>query len=123
MTIVASPSRLSALRRLWPYFRRYRHLFLGWLGFLALSSLATLSLPLAVRVMIDRGFAHADPATVNRSFVGLFVVAVVLALATAARYFCVSLLGERVVADLRRALYTHLTTLDQAFFERTRAAS
>jgi ATP-binding cassette subfamily B protein len=120
MTIVASPSRLSALRRLWPYFRRYRHLFLGWLGFLALSSLATLSLPLAVRVMIDRGFAHADPATVNRSFVGLFVVAVVLALATAARYFCVSLLGERVVADLRRALYTHLTTLDQAFFERTR---
>src|SRR5581483_8411594 len=112
--------RLEALRLLLPYFRRYRGLFAGWLAFLALSSLATLSLPLAVRVMIDHGFAHADPQSVNRSFVGLFVVAVVLAAATAARYFCVTLLGERVVADLRRQLYAHLVTLDQAFFERTR---
>jgi ATP-binding cassette subfamily B protein len=112
--------RFSALRLLLPYFRTYRGLMLGWLGFLVLSSLATLSLPLAVRVMIDHGFAHADPASINRSFVGLFVVAMVLAVATAARYFCVSLLGERVVADLRRKLYSHLLTLDQAFYERTR---
>ncbi|MDR3389835.1 MAG: ABC transporter transmembrane domain-containing protein [Rudaea sp.] len=116
-----SPTRrFSALRLLLPYFRKYRGLLLGWIGFLALSSAATLSLPLAVRVMIDHGFAHADPATINRSFLGLFVVAVVLAIATAARYFCVALLGERVVADLRRKLYAHLLTLDQAFYERTR---
>jgi ATP-binding cassette subfamily B protein len=112
--------RFSALRLLLPYFRKYRGLLLGWLGFLVLSSLATLSLPLAVRVMIDHGFAHVDPASINRSFIGLFVVAMVLAVATAARYFCVSLLGERVVADLRRKLYSHLLTLDQAFYERTR---
>ena len=120
----ASPTpatgRFSALRLLLPYFSTYRGLLLGWLGFLVLSSLATLSLPLAVRVMIDHGFAHADPASINRSFVGLFVVAMVLAVATAARYFCVSLLGERVVADLRKKLYSHLLTLDQAFYERTR---
>ena len=111
---------LNALRLLLPYFRPYRLLLAGWLGFLVVSSLATLSLPIAVRVMINRGFAHADPSTLNASFAGLFIVAVVLALATAARYFCVALLGERVVADLRRKLYGHLLTLDQAFYERTR---
>ena len=115
-----TPGRLSALRVIVPYLLRYRAMLFGWLGFLALSSLATLSLPLAVRVMIDRGFAHADPSTVNRSFIGLLVVASVMALATAGRYFCVSMLGERVVADIRRTLYTHLLTLDQAFYERTR---
>ena len=112
--------RFNSLRLLLPYFRSYRALFFGWLGFLALSSLATLSLPVAVRVMIDHGFAHADPVTINRSFLGLLAVACVMAVATAARYFCVSLLGERVVGDLRRHLYAHLVTLDQAFFERTR---
>jgi len=114
------PGRFAALRLLLPYFRPYRLLLAGWLAFLAVSSLATLSLPIAVRLMIDHGFARADPARLNASFIGLFAVAVVMALATAARYFCVSLLGERVVADLRRRLYAHLLTLDQAFFERTR---
>jgi ATP-binding cassette subfamily B protein len=113
-------ARVSALRRLLPYFRPYRALLAGWLGFLALSSLATLSLPVAVRLMIDRGFAHADPGTLNATFLGLFVVSAVLAVATAARYFCITVLGERVVADLRRRLYAHLLTLDMAFYERTR---
>ena len=113
-------SRFAALNLLAPYFRRYRGMLFGWLAFLGVSSLATLSLPVAVRVMIDHGFAHADPATVDRSFMGLFAVAAVLAIATAARYFCVTVLGERVVSDLRRELYAHLLTLDQAFFERTR---
>ena len=113
-------SRFAALRLLLPFFRPYRVLLAGWLAFLALSSMATLSLPVAVRLMIDHGFARADPARLNASFIGLFAVAVVMAFATAARYFCVSLLGEKVVADLRRRLYAHLLTLDQAFFERTR---
>jgi len=116
----ASPRRFAALNLLLPYFRRFRGFLFGWLAFLAVSSLATLSLPIAVRVMIDHGFAHADPAMVDRSFMGLFAVAVVLAIATAARYFCVTVLGERVVAELRRELYAHLLTLDQAFYERTR---
>jgi ATP-binding cassette subfamily B protein len=116
----AVPRRFDFLRVLWPYLRRYRLLFFGWLGFLAISSLATLSLPIAVRIMIDHGFAHADPVSLNSSFIGLFGVAVVMAFATAARYFCVSVLGERTVADLRKKLYAHLVTLDQPFFERTR---
>ena len=116
----APHSRLSALPLLWPYLVRYRGLLIGWLTFLALSSLATLTLPVAVRVMIDHGFAHANAAIIDSSFLGLLAVAGVLALATAARYFCISLLGERTVADLRRRLYAHLLELDQPFFERTR---
>ncbi|UXI69985.1 ABC transporter transmembrane domain-containing protein [Tahibacter amnicola] len=111
---------LAALRRLLPFVRPYRGLALGWLAFLALSSTATLSLPVAVRHMIDSGFANASAASINASFLALFGVALVLAIATAARFFFVSLLGERVVADLRRRLYDHLLTLDQAFFESTR---
>jgi len=115
-----SPRRLRDFTRLLPYLTEHRGLIAGWLGFLALSSSATLALPQAVRVMIDRGFAHADASTINASFLGLFAVAGVLAIATAGRFFCVSLLGERVAANLRRRLYDHLLTLDQAFFERTR---
>ncbi|MGB8379420.1 MAG: ABC transporter transmembrane domain-containing protein, partial [Rhodanobacteraceae bacterium] len=98
--------KLSAYARILPYFRRFRGLLAGWLIFLALSSAATLVLPLAVRYMIDRGFAHADPATINASFLALFGVACVMAIASAGRFFFVSLFGERVVADLRRRLYT-----------------
>ena len=115
-----TPRKLRSLARVFPLLKPYRGLLAGWLGFLALSSTATLTLPQAVRVMIDRGFSQADAAAINASFLGLFGVAVVLAVATAARYFFVSLLGERVAADLRRRLYDHLLTLDQAFFERTR---
>ena len=119
-TTAPARRRLEFLRLLWPYLRRYRGLLFGWLGFLALSSVATLALPVAVRVMIDHGFAHADATSINSSFIALFGVAIVLAVATAARYFCVTVLGERTVADLRKRLYSHLITLDQPFFERTR---
>jgi ATP-binding cassette subfamily B protein len=119
-TPTASPRRLRTLQRLWPQLAPHRALIFGWLAFLAMSSAATLTLPQAVRIMIDRGFANADAATINASFLGLFAVAAVLAVATAARFFCVSLLGERVAAGLRRKLYDHLLTLDQAFFEKTR---
>jgi ATP-binding cassette subfamily B protein len=114
------PRKIRTLVRLLPYVRPYRGLIAGWLGFLALSSVATLTLPQAVRVMIDHGFTQANAAAINASFLGLFVVAAVLAVATAARFFFVSLLGERVAADLRRRLYDHLLTLDQTFYESTR---
>ena len=114
------PRKLRSLTRLLPYLKPYRGLIAGWLGFLALSSAATLTLPQAVRVMIDHGFSQADASAINATFLGLFGVAAVLAVATAARFFFVSLLGERVAADLRRRLYDHLLTLDQAFYERTR---
>ncbi|ASR44317.1 ABC transporter ATP-binding protein [Xanthomonas citri pv. mangiferaeindicae] len=111
--------RIGALKTLWPFVMRQRGLFVAWLIALAASSLATLSLPLAVRRMIDHGFTGGDQ--IDTAFALLLVVAVALALATAARFFFVSLLGERVVADLRNRFYGHLLDLDQAFFEQNRS--
>ncbi len=112
---------LSSLRQLLPLLRPHRRLVIGWIGFLALSSTATLSLPVAVRLMIDHGFAGDDPAAIDRWFIGLFAVAALLAVATAGRFFFVSLLGERAIADLRRRLYSHLLRLDLGFYDRNRS--
>jgi ATP-binding cassette subfamily B protein len=101
-----------------PFLRPHRSLLALWLGSLALSSSATLLLPVTVKYVIDQGFVAGSP--INQWFMLLFGVAVMLGLATAARFYFVSLLGERVVADLRRTLYGHLLSLDQAFFEKTR---
>ncbi len=111
--------RLLSLRGLLPFLRPHRPLLFGWLSALAVSSSATLFFPIAFKQMIDQGFARGT--SVDRWFVLLFVVAVVLAMATAARFYFVSLLGERVIADLRRTLYGHLLSLDQDFFQRTRS--
>lgn len=116
----AASSGMAPLRAMLPFVRPYRGLAFAWLGFLALSSAATLALPVAVRFMIDQGFGSEDAASIDRYFIALFGVAVVLALATAARFYFVTLLGEKVVADIRRRIYDHLLTLDQAFYEVTR---
>ena len=112
-------ARLGSLRALWPFVRAHMGLFVSWLLALAVASAATLSLPYAFKQMIDQGFSSG--ANIDRAFLGLFGVAVVLALASAARFYFVSLLGERVVADLRRQLYAHLLGLDAQFHDRTRS--
>ncbi|MDQ1119670.1 MULTISPECIES: ABC transporter transmembrane domain-containing protein [Pseudoxanthomonas] len=112
-------ARLGSLRALWPFVRAHMALFVSWLVALAVASGATLSLPYAFKQMIDQGFSSG--ANIDRAFLGLFGVAVVLALASAARFYFVSLLGERVVADLRRKLYAHLLGLDAQFHDRTRS--
>ena len=116
----APKAKLGSLRALWPFIRLHTGLFLAWLGALAVASAATLSMPAAFRQMIDHGFSDGG-ASINRSFVLLFLVAVVLALASAARFYFVSLLGEKVVADLRQQLYAHLIGLDAQFHDRSRS--
>ena len=113
-------ARIGALRQLWPFLKPHKALAIGWLVFLGLSSGSTLVLPMAVRHMIDAGFGYASSDTINRTFLGLFAVALVLAFATAARYFCITLLGERSLAALRSKLYAHVIRLDVGFFERSR---
>jgi ATP-binding cassette subfamily B protein len=110
--------RLTSLRGLLPFLRPHRVLLVGWLLALAISSSATLVLPWAFRQVVDQ-INHGS--AIDRWFVFLLGVAVVMAIATGARFFFVSLLGERVIADLRRSLYSHLLSLDQSFFERTRS--
>ncbi|HZV21835.1 MAG TPA: ABC transporter transmembrane domain-containing protein, partial [Hyphomicrobiales bacterium] len=85
---------------------------------LVVASAATLVLPFAVREMIDRGFAPDNKHLINIYFAGLFAAGAVLGIASAARFYCVSWLGERVVADLRADVFRHLTRLSPAFYER-----
>ncbi len=87
---------------------------------LVTAAAATLALPVAFRLVIDSGFAADTAANIDRYFLGLFGIAVVLAFATALRFYFVSLFGERVVADIRQAVYRHLLGLDLGFYETTR---
>ncbi|MGJ4729347.1 ABC transporter transmembrane domain-containing protein [Luteimonas sp. SDU101] len=115
----AGRAPIGSLRTLWPFVLRQKGLFAAWLVALAASSSATLALPVAVRHVIDQGFSSGS--NIDATFAMVLLVALALAVATAARFFFVSLLGERVVADLRNRLYAHLVGLDQAFFERSRS--
>jgi ATP-binding cassette subfamily B protein len=110
---------LRPLRQLWPYMLRYRGRVLAALFFLTLAALTTLTLPLAVRRMIDHGFSGTDPSFIANYFSMLVVIAALLALASACRYYFVVTLGERVVADLRRDVFAHVVTLSPAFFDRS----
>ena len=112
--------RIGALRGLWPFLKPHRALAIGWLLFLGMSSGASLVLPLAFRHIIDQGFGHSSNAVINETFIALFGVALVLAFATAARYFCITLLSERALASLRQTLYAQVIRLDVGFFERSR---
>lgn len=108
---------LQPLRRVFPYIGRYRGLVIGAGISLVLAAVTTLTLPLAVRRMIDNGFSNSDSAFIASYFGMLMVMAAVLALASAGRYYFVITLGERVVADIRRDVFSHVTTLSPAFFD------
>ena len=113
-------AKLAVLRALWPFIQRHRGLFVAWLIALAVASAATLTLPAAFRQVIDDGF-RTGGSGINRAFLLMLVVVVVLAIASAARFYFVSLLGEKVVADLRQRLYAHLIGLDAEFHDRNRS--
>ena len=110
-------AQLTPLRNLVPYVLRYRVMVAAALFFLAVAAAMTLALPLAVRRMIDHGFSNSDPTFIANYFSMLLVIAGILALASACRYYYVITLGERVVADLRNAVFTHVTELSPAFFD------
>lgn len=112
---------LKPLRRIYPYMSRYRGMVAGALVSLVLAAVTTLTLPLAVRRMIDHGFTGANGAFINNYFGMLVVLAALLALASGGRYYFVITLGERIVSDLRRDVFDHLTRLSPAFFDRTQS--
>jgi ATP-binding cassette subfamily B protein len=110
-------ARLHPLLALKPYVVRHK----GMVGIALLSLLvaaaATLAVPLAVRRMIDLGFTGIEPDLMNKYFMTLIAVGIILAVASAARFYCVNWLGERVVADIRSDVFKHLTGLSPAFYE------
>jgi len=85
--------------------------------FLVLAAATTLALPLAVRRMVDHGFASSDGHFINNYFGMLLALAALLAVASAMRYYYVITIGERVVADLRREVFSHVTSLSPSFFD------
>ncbi|MCY0096525.1 ABC transporter transmembrane domain-containing protein [Hoeflea ulvae] len=109
------------LARLFPYVRRYPGLVIGSLVFLLLAAVTTLSLPMAVRRMIDNGFSAQDAGFINSYFSMLAAIAILLALASACRYYFVITLGERVVSDIRRDVFDHVTRLSAAFYDANRS--
>ena len=117
----AAPDRpklnLRPLASLMPYVTRYRGRALAALAALVLAAVTTLVVPIAVRRMIDFGFTGRGLALINSYFLVMIGVAAVLAFASAARYYLVTTLGERIVADLRGDVFAHLTSLSAAFFD------
>ncbi|MDO9460105.1 MAG: ABC transporter transmembrane domain-containing protein [Alphaproteobacteria bacterium] len=111
---------VGGLRQLAPYVVRYRGLVAATLVALLAASGATLLIPVAVREVIDLGFGANSAGLVHRYFAAMLGVAAVLGMATAARFYFVSWLGERVVADVRRDVYGHVLTMSPEFFETTR---
>jgi ATP-binding cassette subfamily B protein len=121
---IAAPSqtpprrlRVRPLLALVPYVMRYRAQVIGALIALLVAAAATLAVPLAVRRMIDFGFSAERIGLIDQYFAVMIAVAGVLALASAARFYLVTIIGERVVADLRAAVFAHLTELSPAFFD------
>jgi ATP-binding cassette, subfamily B, bacterial len=117
----APPARnLGNLAMLWRFASRYPGHIAGAVLFLALAAATTLAIPMGFRLVIDRGFAAGDPADIGRWFRYLLLIVLVLAGATASRFYFVSWLGERVVADLRAAVYRNLLRMEPRFFEENR---
>jgi ATP-binding cassette, subfamily B, bacterial len=116
----ARSRKLRPLRDLIPFLLPYRGMLLAALTALLLAAGATLSLPVAVRFMIDLGFSAESAAKVDRYFLALFGIASLLAVTTSLRYYLVSWLGERVVCDVREAVFRHILRLSQTFYETTR---
>ena len=118
---IHSRRRLSPLRQLWPFLKPYRLIMVGAALALTIAGTTVLSIAGGLRYVIDRGFAAHDPAMLDHTLFLLLLAITILALSTYVRYGLVSWLGERVVADLRRAVYDHILTLSPAFFEVTRS--
>ena len=108
---------LRPLLRLTPFVRPYRRQMVLALLALLTAAAATLALPLAVRRIIDHGFTAADAPLIDKYFLAMLAVVAVLALGSALRFYFVIWIGERVVADIRDRIFSHLLDLSPAFFE------
>jgi ATP-binding cassette, subfamily B, bacterial len=110
-------ANLRPLASLLPYVKRYRLRAIAAFAALILAALTTLVVPIAVRRMIDFGFTARGVALIDSYFLVMIGVGAVLALASSLRYYLVTTLGERIVADLRGDVFAHVTSLSAAFFD------
>jgi len=117
---VPIPKRLSPLLGLFPFLKPYASHWVWTFIALTVAAGTTLALPVAFRHLVDSGFSTGQSEHLNRYFIVLFALSVVLAVATALRFYFVSWLGERVTADIRSAIYAHILRMSPQFFEITK---
>jgi len=110
---------LNPLRSLLPFLRPYRGMMVAALGALLMATVAMLALPVALRQLIDHVVAAKDASTLDRYLIGFLAASLMLGVFGALRFYLVTWLGERVVADLRSAVYRRVVRMDPLFFETT----
>ncbi|MCO4840963.1 MAG: ATP-binding cassette domain-containing protein, partial [Rhodobacteraceae bacterium] len=108
--------KISGLSALWPFMLPYRLLMAAAIFALVLTAMISLALPLAVRRVIDN-FGSADGAILDQYFLAAIAIAALLALGTGLRYALVTRLGERVVADIRKAVFDRVIGMSPSFYE------
>jgi ATP-binding cassette subfamily B protein len=111
---------LRPLRALWPFLAPHWVLLSGALAALLVAAAAMLALPAALRQLIDHGLSSADSRVLDAYLAGFLVAAAAFGVFAALRFYLVTWLGERVVADLRQAVYRRVVRMDPTFFEVTR---
>ena len=109
--------RISALKMIFPYIIPYKLQLAGAAIALLFAAATVLAMGAGLRFLIDEGFAEGDPVLLDRAVIVLVAVVVLLAGASYARFYLISWVGERVVADLRVAVFNHVIGLNLAFFE------
>jgi ATP-binding cassette subfamily B protein len=111
---------LNPLLALLPFLRPYRAMIVGGFFALLIAAAAQLALPVALRQLIDHVFAEKNLGVINKWFFGLIAAAVIYGVFAALRFYMVTWVGERVVADIRTAIYRRVVRMDPMFYETTR---
>ncbi len=112
-----APQNLRPIRRLVPIVFRYKWRVVAVVGFLLVSSIASLGIPSIAGRLVDQGFLTQNIEAVSQYGMLAIVVAAIMAAGGAGRFYFMSILGERVLTDLRRKVFDHLLVLDATFFD------
>lgn len=113
----ASQKPMSFLAQLWPYLSRYKKVMAGAATALIFTSLITLALGQGVRLVIDEGILSQSLSTLNTMLSFVMVLVVAMAIGTFIRFYLVTWLGERVSADMRNDVFSHLVQMHPSYFE------
>jgi ATP-binding cassette, subfamily B, bacterial len=112
-------AKIKIFSRLSVFFKPYKFRMLMAFVALVIAAASSLSLPLVIRNIVDQGFFVNQQAVIDRYFLILLAIVVVMSLFSALRYYLVMWLGERIVADIRSTLYQHVLAMDSVFYEET----
>ena len=113
--------QVKPLRRSVPFLRPYTGRILFALVCLGIAALAALAMPVSIRLVVDYGFSNENGQYIDIYFIALLLLSVIYALSSSLRYYTVMWIGERVVADIRSAVYNHVIKMDPTFFEVTKS--